>query len=212
MPTLLVIDSSPMTDSAVTRRLTRQFVALWQQRFADGDVIFRDLGANPPPHPDALTLAAFNKPEPARSAVECEAVRYSDRLVDELLLADHIVLGSPMYNFTVTSGLKAWIDLVGRAGRTFDYRPTGPVGLLRNKQVFVVTARGGFYAGDSPEAAMDFQESYLRAYFNFLGIDEVRFIHAEGQGIDGETAQAGEARAARHLQALFAEGEAGLVA
>jgi len=212
MPTLLVIDSSPMTESAVTRRLTRQFVALWRQRFADGDVIFRDLGANPPPHPDALTLTAFNKPEPVRTEIEREAVRYSDRLVDELLAADHVVLGSPMYNFSVTSGLKAWIDLVGRAGRTFDYRPTGPVGLLRNKQVFVVTARGGFYTGGAPASAMDFQESYLRAYFNFLGIDDVRFIHAEGQGIDGETAQAGEAGAGRHLQTLFDEGEVRLVA
>jgi len=212
MPTLLVIDSSPMTDSAVTRRLTRRFVELWQQRFGDGEVIFRDLGANPPPHPDALTLAAFNKPEKDRCPVEQEAVRYSDRLVDELLAADHVVIGSPMYNFTVTSGLKAWIDLVGRAGRTFDYRPSGPVGLLRDKQVFVVTARGGFYTADAPAAALDFQESYLRAYFNFLGVDDIRFIHAEGQGIDGETARAGEERAGRLLQALFADGEVRRVA
>jgi FMN-dependent NADH-azoreductase len=212
MPTLLVIDSSPMTDSAVTRRLTRRFVELWRQRFPDGDVIYRDLGANPPPHPDALTLAAFNKPATARCPVEEEAVRYSDRLVDELLAADHVVVGSPMYNFTVTSGLKAWIDLVGRAGRTFDYRPSGPVGLLRDKQVFVMTARGGFYTGDAPAAALDFQESYLRAYFNFLGVDDVRFIHAEGQGIDGETARAGEEAAGRRLQALFAEGQVRRVA
>ncbi|MGD8976986.1 MAG: NAD(P)H-dependent oxidoreductase [Gammaproteobacteria bacterium] len=212
MPTLLVIDSSPMTDSAVTRRLTRRFVELWQQRFDDGEVIYRDLGANPPPHPDALTLAAFNKPEKDRCPVEQEAVRYSDRLVDELLAADHVVVGSPMYNFTVTSGLKAWIDLVGRAGRTFDYRPSGPVGLLRDKQVFVVTARGGFYTGDVPAAALDFQESYLRAYFNFLGVDDIRFIHAEGQGIDGETARAGEEQAGRLLQALFTDGEVRRVA
>ena len=74
-----------------------------------------------------------------------------------------------MYNFTVTSGLKAWIDLVGRAGRTFEYGPAGPLGLLRNRQVFVITARGGFYTSGTPAAALDFQESYLRAYFNFLG-------------------------------------------
>ncbi|MGB5210710.1 MAG: NAD(P)H-dependent oxidoreductase [Gammaproteobacteria bacterium] len=212
MPTLLVIDSSPMTEAAVTRRLTRQFVGLWQQQFAEGAVIYRDIGASPPPHPDAVTLAAFYRPDAERSPVEEAAVRYSDRLVDELLAADHIVIGSPMYNFTITSGLKAWIDLVGRAGRTFDYQPGGPVGLLRNKQAFVMTARGGFYAGDAAEASMDFQENYLRAYLNFLGIADVCFVHAEGQGIDGETALAGEQRAGRELQALFSNGSVRRVA
>jgi len=212
MPRLLVIDSSPMTDAAVTRRLTRRFVELWRERFADGEVIYRDIGASPPPHPDAATLAAFARPVDARSVAEAAAVRYSDSLVDELLAADHLVVGSPMYNFTVTSGLKAWIDLVGRAGRTFDYRPDGPVGLLRDKQAFVVTARGGFYAANPAVASMDFQESYLRAYFNFLGIADVRFVHAEGQGIDEETALAGEQRAVRELQALFANGAVRLVA
>lgn len=212
MPTLLVIDSSPMTDTAVTRRLTRVFVDLWHEKFPEGQVIFRDVGATPPPHPDALMLAACAKPADARCDLENEAIRLSDELVDELEAADHIVVGSPMYNFTVTSGLKAWIDLVGRAGRTFEYRATGPVGLLRDRQVFVITARGGFYASGSPGASMDFQESYLRAYFNFLGIDDVSFVHAEGQGVDPQTARAGEEKARLRLQALFEGGEVRKVA
>lgn len=212
MPTLLVIDSSPMTDTAVTRRLTRVFVELWSDKFPGGRVIHRDVGATPPPHPDALMLAACAKPADARSDLENEAIGLSDELVDELEAADHIVVGSPMYNFTVTSGLKAWIDLVGRAGRTFEYGPSGPVGLLGDQQVFVITARGGFYASGSPAASMDFQESYLRAYFNFLGLDDVSFVHAEGQGVDPDTARAGEDRARQRLEALFEQGEVRKVA
>jgi FMN-dependent NADH-azoreductase len=206
MPTLLVIDSSPMAETAVTRRLTRFFVELWSASFQDGRVIYRDVGATPPPHPDALTLAACAKPAAARSDEENDAIRLSDTLVDELEAADHIVVGSPMYNFTVTFGLKAWIDLVGRAGRTFEYGSAGPVGLLRDRQVFVITARGGFYSSGTPAASLDFQASYLRAYFNFLGIDDVRFVHAEGQGVDPETARAGEDAARRRLAALFEQG------
>jgi FMN-dependent NADH-azoreductase len=117
-----------------------------------------------------------------------------------------------MYNFTVTSGFKAWIDMVGRAGRTFDYGPDGPRGLLGGRQVFVLTARGGFYTNGSPEGQMDFQESFLRGYFGFLGIDDVRFIHAEGQGIDPGTAQDNEAAAMRELETLFAGDEVRRVA
>ena len=112
MPVLLAIDSSPMAEVSVTRRLIRDFVGLWRERYPAGEVLYRDLGANPPPHPDALTLGAFAKPVHAVSPLEKEALRYSDRLVEELLAADHVVIGSPMYNFTVTSGLNAWIDLV----------------------------------------------------------------------------------------------------
>lgn len=203
MPVLLAIDSSPMTDTAVTRRLTRAFVELWEESFPGGDVIHRDLGANPPPHPDALMLGAFAKDDAGLSELEREALRVSDRFVDELLAADVIVIGSPMYNFTVTSALKAWIDLVGRPGRTFTYSDKGPTGLLIDKHVLVVTARGGFYAGETAEAQNDYQETYLRAYFEFLGVEDVRFIHAEGQGIDPDTAMRQERQAIAELKKLF---------
>jgi FMN-dependent NADH-azoreductase len=204
-PVLLAIDSSPMTETAVTRRLVRDFVDLWRERFPGGEVLYRDVGANPPPHPDALTLAAFSRPPETLSTLERESLRLSDRLVEELIRADHVVIGSPMYNFTVTSGLKAWIDLVGRPGRTFSYGPAGAVGLLRDKQIFIVTARGGFYAHAGPEAENDFQEAYLRAYFRFMGLEEVYFVHAEGQGVDLETARRHEAEALESLRALFAD-------
>ncbi|MDH3915872.1 MAG: NAD(P)H-dependent oxidoreductase [Chromatiales bacterium] len=212
MSTLLAINTSPMTRTAVTRRLVETFVSMWRERFPGGRVIPRDLGAAPPPHPDERMLTAFAKPDEALTAGERQLMTLSDTLVDELIAAHHIVIGSPMYNFTVTSGFKAWIDMVGRAGRTFDYGPDGPRGLLGGRQVFVLTARGGFYTNGSPEGQMDFQESFLRGYFGFLGIDDVRFIHAEGQGIDPGTAQDNEAAAMRELETLFAGDEVRRVA
>ena len=206
MSTLLAINTSPMTTTAVTRRLVETFVSLWRDRFPGGRVIPRDLGVAPPPHLDERTLAAFVKPEEVLTADDRRLLALSDDLVGELVAADHVVIGSPMYNFTVTSGFKAWIDMVGRAGKTFDYSPSGPRGLLGGRQVFVLTARGGFYTNDASEAPMDFQESFLRGYFGFLGIEDVRFVHAEGQGIDPGTARNNEAEAISQLEALFAGG------
>jgi FMN-dependent NADH-azoreductase len=206
MHTLLAINTSPMTRTAVTRRLVAAFVALWRERFPGGRVISRDLGVAPPPHLDERTLHAFSLSADSLTDDDRAALTVSDELVAELMAADHIVIGSPMYNFTVTSGLKAWIDLVGRAGKTFDYTADGPVGKLAGKQVFVLTARGGYYAGGGPEGELDFQETFLRGYFGFLGIEDVRFVHAEGQGIDPETANQNEARALQSLEALFSSG------
>ena len=212
MPTLLAINTSPMTRTAVTRRLVQAFVCRWQEEFPGGRVIFRDLGVSPPPHLDERTLLAFSRPAPELSDADRAALQYSDELVSELLAADHLVIGSPMYNFTVTSGLKAWIDLVGRAGKTFDFTPTGPRGLLTGRRVFILTARGGFYTDGSPDSGMDHQESFLRSYFGFLGINDVSFVHAEGQGVGAESASRGEAGAIRRIEALFIDGRIGRVA
>ncbi len=209
MPTLLHIDSSPMLDGAVTRRLSARFVAGWERIHPSGRVIRRDLGAKPPPHPDAATLAAMNKPESGRSAAEQAAAAVSDRLLEELEAADIIVLGAPMYNLSVTSGLKAWFDLVGRPGRTFRYTAAGVEGMLRDKDVVVVTGRGGFYAR---EGGPDHQAALIEAFFGLMGLDDVRFIHAEGQGIDPETAAAEEAAAARAIDRLLASGALSRVA
>jgi len=212
MPTLLAINTSPMTRTAVTRRLVQAFVCRWQEKFPGGRVILRDLGVSPPPHLDERTLLAFSRPPEALSDSDRDALRHSDDLVSELLAAEHVVIGSPMYNFTVTSGLKAWIDLVGRAGKTFDYTPEGPRGLLGGRRVFILTARGGYYTDGSPDSGMDYQETFLRSYFGFLGIEEVSFVHAEGQGIDADTARQGEARAIRRIESLFVDGRVERVA
>jgi len=103
----------------------------------------------------------------------------SEALVTEFLGSDVIVIGAPMYNFSVPSQLKAWLDRLAQAGRTFRHTENGPVGLAGGRQVIVVSARGGFYSG-APLAHMDFQEGYLKAFFGFLGISDVRFVRTEG--------------------------------
>ncbi|MEJ2514798.1 MAG: NAD(P)H-dependent oxidoreductase [Gammaproteobacteria bacterium] len=209
MATLLHIDSSPMLDGAVTRRLSAHFVDGWRGQHPAGRVLRRDLGARPPPHPDAVTLAAMNKPASARSPEEQAAAVLSDQLLEELEAADVIVVGAPMYNLSVTSGLKAWFDLVGRPGRTFRYTPTGVEGLLQDKSVVVLTGRGGFYArNDGP----DHQAALIRDFFGLMGLGDVRFIHAEGQGIDGRTAAAEEAAAVRAIDRLLESGALSRVA
>jgi FMN-dependent NADH-azoreductase len=212
MPTLLHIDSSPMLETAVTRRLTAYFVERWTARHPSGRVIRRDLGACPPPHPDARTLRAISRDPAEWTPEDREAAQLSDRLLEELEAADVVVIGSPMYNFSVTSGLKAWFDLVSRPGRTFRFTPDGVEGMLSGKRVIVLTGRGGYYARDSEGAGQDHQASLIRAFFGFLGLDEVRFIHAEGQGIDPATAEAEEGSARRAVDALLDSGELSRVA
>ena len=211
MSTLLHIDSSPMVEAAVTRRLTAHFVDRWQRANPAGRVIHRDVGRAPPPHPDALVLAAINRSDGDRSPEDIRAARLSDELLAELEAADVLVIGAPMYNFSVTSGLKAWFDLVGRPGRTFRYTRGGVEGMLRDKSVVVITGRGGYYTRGA-DASADHQAPMIRAFFGFVGLDDVRFIHAEGQGISAETAAAEEARARRDIDVLLDSGALSRVA
>jgi FMN-dependent NADH-azoreductase len=196
LPTLLHIDSSPMLETSVTRRLTVHFVRRWRELVPDGTVIRRDLGIAPPPHPDALTLEAAAVPVRARDARQDAAAALADVLLEELEAADVVLIGAPVYNFSVTSGLKAWFDLVSRPGRTFRYGPNGHEGLLKDKAIVAVTARGGFYEAAAGRSGVeDLQEALIRSFFGFMGLDEVRFVHAEGQGIDPGTALTHEQQA-----------------
>jgi FMN-dependent NADH-azoreductase len=124
-------------------------------------------------------------------------------MIEELEAADTVVLAVPMYNFSIPSTLKAWIDHVARAGRTFRYTANGPEGLLKNKQVFVVTGRGGIYSGDAPTRVLDFQEPYLRGILGFLGLTNVTFIHIEGLSIGAESAERGFAQARHAINAIL---------
>ncbi len=210
MPTLLHIDSSPMLETSVTRRLTVHFVRRWRESQTHGNVVSRDLGAAPPPHPDALTLEAATVPEGARTPAQRAAASLADRLLEELEAADVVLIGAPMYNFSVPSSLKAWFDLVSRPGRTFRYGPQGHEGLLTGKTIVAITARGGFYqeAGDSG-ADSDLQEALINSFFRFMGLEDIRFVHAEGQAIDPATAQTHEQRARAAIDEMIAAGMAG---
>ena len=167
-------------------------------------VVERELTPASMPHLDLNALASAMAPVDARSAEQQAAARLADQLIEEVEAADTIVLAVPMYNFSIPSTLKAWIDHIARAGRTFRYTANGPEGLLKGKKVVVVTGRGGVYSGESPAKALDFQEPYLRAVLGFVGLTDVEFIHIEGLKVSPEAADQGRARALQAVRTAVA--------
>ncbi|WP_236176954.1 FMN-dependent NADH-azoreductase [Pseudomonas qingdaonensis] len=198
MSRVLIIESSARLQDSVSRQLTRDFTSQWQAANPADQISVRDLALNPVPHLDSHLLGGWMKPEAQRSAEEVQALARSNELTDEVLAADVLVLAAPMYNFTIPSTLKAWLDHVLRAGVTFKYTPTGPQGLLTGKRAYVLTARGGIHAG----AGSDHQEPYLRQVMAFIGIHEVTFIHAEGLNMGGDFHEKGLNQAKALLAAV----------
>jgi len=187
--TILHIDSSPLGDRSISRKLTAQTLIELKVKHPESTILTRDLAANPLPHLDGATIGAFFTPPDQRTATLHEAAKLSDEAIDELIAADIIVIGAPMWNFGIPSSLKAWIDHVVRAGRTFKYGAAGPESLLsKDKKVIIVSSRGGMYS-ESPMKAMDYQETYLRAVLGFIGLTDVSFIRAEGVGMGEEAAK-----------------------
>jgi FMN-dependent NADH-azoreductase len=180
---LLQIDSSARSGS-VTRRLTTRFVEEWKTNHPNGEVIRRDLSAMTLPlitdDWDATRIES-SRLNPAQS----KYLSASDALIEEIKAADTIVIGAPMYNFAVSSLLKGWIDQIVRMGKTFSYGTNGSQGLLENKKVIVITARGGAYQKGTPREKYDFQEPWLRHILGFIGLTDVTFIHAENQMGEG---------------------------
>lgn len=198
MSRMLVIESSARQEGSVSRQLTRRLVDAWQARHAADTVVWRGLAAQPVPHLDADLLQAWMQPADQLSTPQQQALQRSDRLIEELLAADVLVIAAPMYNFMIPSTLKAWFDHVLRAGVTFRYGANGPEGLLRGKRAVVLTARGGIYAG----GPQDLQEPYLRQLLAFIGIHQVDFVHAEGQSLGQPLQQEGLDKALGQLAAL----------
>ena len=194
---ILVISSSAAGDASVSNGLAARFVDSVKEANPGADVVIRDVGTNPLPHLTSETVAAI-KGEPTTPA-ELTARKLSDELVAELQAADVILIASPMYNFGITSTLKAWFDHVARAGVTFRYGENGPEGLLKGKKTVVILSRGGFYS-EGPAAALDGQEPHIRTMLGFVGIDDVTFIRAEKLAFGSEVAGAviEEAAAALH--------------
>ena len=149
MHTLLHLDSSP-SPSSVSRELTREFVRTWKAAHPDGQVIYRDLAANPPKPVDARWMGASYTPPGARTVEQTEALAVSDELIGELERADEYVFGVAMHNFGIPAVLKLWIDQIVRSGRTFSYSEQGPKGLLRGKKATAVVASGGVYEPGRP--------------------------------------------------------------
>jgi FMN-dependent NADH-azoreductase len=177
----------------VSRELVDYAVDRLLRDSPEAKVVRRDLGTDPVPHLDVGTLNGV-RGTPV-TVLEQAARKLSDELIAELRAADTVVIGAPMYNFGVTTSLRAWFDHVLRAGETFSYSAEGPRGLMGGKRVIIVESRGGLYS-EGPAAAIDFQEPYLRHLLGFIGIKDVTFVHAEkiGYGPDARAAALQSAR------------------
>ena len=189
---LLHIDSSALGGYSVSRQLTADIVAELKRNAPDTHIHYHDLAAQPLPHWT-----------PVADASDPAAV-LGNQLLEEFLAADVVVIGAPMYNFAISSSLKAWLDRILVAGKTFRYTANGPEGLAGGKRVIVASSRGGIYGKDTLAAAMDFQEPYLRTVFAFIGIDDVEFVRAEGIAIGDEQKAAALASARQSIGALMA--------
>jgi FMN-dependent NADH-azoreductase len=180
---ILHIDSSALGDFSASRQLTASIVATLTNGAAKTGVVYRDVDAAPLTHVTMALLqvlrAPAGTPVPSDAALLSE-VALANTLIDELLAADTIVLGAPMYNFSVPSTLKAWLDRVVMAGRTFSYDQNGPKGLAGGRRVIIASTRGGQIAGQPHELAIDHQEAFLKALFGLIGIVDVTIIRAEG--------------------------------
>ncbi|MEZ5703392.1 MAG: NAD(P)H-dependent oxidoreductase [Burkholderiaceae bacterium] len=176
---LLHIDSAITGEQSVSRQLTAQAVKSWQAGHPGTEVDYLDLAAQTPPHLSADALG-FRTGQDATTDIQRQENALSEKLVSQFLAADVVVIGAPLYNFTVPSQLKAWIDRVAQAGRTFTYTEQGPKGLAGGKTVIVALTRGGMYSTSEAGRAMEHQETYLQTVMGFFGITDVRFVYAEG--------------------------------
>jgi FMN-dependent NADH-azoreductase len=167
---ILQIDSSIQGSASASRVLTREIVARYQAGERDVAVVHRDLAAEEPRHLSQAVLAQSDQTQ----------VAYDAATLEQFLAADVIVIGVPIYNFSIPSQLKAWIDRIAVAGKTFRYTASGAEGLVHGKKVIIALARGGVH---DPAAGQEFAESYLKYLFGFLGIDDVSFVRAQGLSI-----------------------------
>ena len=180
MPTLLKIDSSPMGERSISRKLTAEFAKTWTKTHPGGTVISRDLTTLDIPVVDGGWVAAAYTPGDKRTPEQKDALALSELLIAELQEADEYVIGVPMHNFSIPSTLKLWIDQVVRAGKTFAYRASGPEGLLKGKKATLLIASGGVYEHGSAMASWNFVTPYLTTVFRFMGVGDVNIIAAGG--------------------------------
>ncbi|MBD2101680.1 FMN-dependent NADH-azoreductase [Leptolyngbya sp. FACHB-261] len=191
MAHLLHLDSSPRGERSHSRQMTKEFVEQWKQVNSGDTVTYRDIGHNPVPHVDEPCIAAAFTPPEQRTSELWKSIRISDQLVDEFLAADVYVIGVPMYNFSVPSTFKAYIDQIVRIGRTVEFEPddsaNGFKPLVLGKKMFIIESRGdsGFRPGGRYEK-MNHHDPYLVTVFGFIGITDITFIHVENDEYGGQ--------------------------
>ena len=179
MKKILVVESSPRGKISITRALTSEILKTLKAANPDAHVIVRDLDSPQTPHLTSAQTTAILIPSENRTALDQEALHYSDELVKEVLDADIIVIGAPMYSFSIPSNLKVWLDLISRPRVTFQYTPEGPVGLVKGKKVYLAVATGGVYSQE-PQKAYDFLVPYLSTVLEFMGMADITTIRVEG--------------------------------
>jgi len=197
---ILQINASARRTGANSTRIANQIVARLSAGHPGAQLTLRDLAETPHPALDEAALGALFTPAGQRTPEQAARVALDDVLIAELQAADVIVLGVPMYNFGIPAQLKNWIDAIARAGVTFRYTEQGPQGLVQGKRVYVALARGGLYR-DTPA---DTQVPYLKTLFAFLGMEDLRFIYAEGLNMGPDAASRGFAQADADLEAALA--------
>ena len=201
MRKILFVTSSLFGAESQSGRVAAEFVEALRQDTPGSSVVERDLHFEAVPHLTSGAFFAGATPAERRTPEQQEQAGFADSLIEEVEDADTIVIAAPMYNFSIPSTLKAWIDHIARAGRTFRYTEKGPEGLLKDKRVFIVVSRGGVYS-EGAANAFDFQEPYLRAVLGFLGLDNISFIRVEGLKISPEAAANGIERAREQISQL----------
>ncbi|MBB3213880.1 FMN-dependent NADH-azoreductase [Herbaspirillum sp. Sphag1AN] len=200
---LLHLDSSILGDYSASRQLSAQIVARQKSLHPELTIASRDLATDPALHLSGSHIAAFQGAEVGDAEVAADLVK-GNLYLEELFAADILVIGAPMYNLSIPTPLKAWIDRIAVAGKTFQYTATGPEGLLKNKKAYIASSRGGIYSAGSPAAALEHQESYLLGLLAFLGISDVTVIRAEGLALSPEAKEAAITRALTEISALSA--------
>ncbi|MBB5390197.1 MULTISPECIES: FMN-dependent NADH-azoreductase [unclassified Herbaspirillum] len=198
---LLHLDSSILGENSVSRKLSAYIVARLCSLHPGLEVVYRDLASQAPWHLSARHLVASQGAEVDDPAL-CGDFALGQACLDELLAADVLVIGAPMYNFSIPSSLKAWIDRVAVAGKTFAYTDQGPQGLLAKRKAYIASVRGGQYAEGMAEVALDHQERYLRDLLGFLGVTDVTVIRAEGVAMSDADKEQAIADASARIAAL----------
>ena len=200
---LLHIDSSVLGTNSVSRALTAEIVARQLTLHPGMTVIHRDLATDAALHLSAAHLAAWQGGAVEDALLNADLAK-GGAFLEEIFASDIVVIGAPMYNFSIPSQLKAWIDRVVIAGKSFRYGANGPEGLVKNKKVFIASSRGGVYVPDSPAAALEHHESYLTGVLAFIGMTDVTIIRAEGLAIGAEIRERAISKAREHIAAIAA--------
>ncbi|NRR29712.1 NAD(P)H-dependent oxidoreductase [Oxalobacteraceae bacterium] len=196
---ILQINSSARSTGSESTRLADAIVAKVSAKAGNANVVRRDLASAPHPVIDEATLQALFTPAEQRNAEQQARVALDDALIAQVQAADVIVIGAPMYNFGITAQLKSWFDAIARAGVTFKYGPTGPIGLLGDKKVYVALSRGGLHRG----GPSDVQVPHVTTFLNFLGLTDIQYVYAESMGMGPDAVAKAQAEANAEIDAVL---------